>query len=132
MDRALIKFNNFLDVANAYKTNNQLYMFLRDCAFRGIYEFISSNICVDDMKNHINQLYGEFQNEIAQYQWNFFTMQKETYNQFLEFFYSNINFDSASEKLLTVCIDLLDNQKYFGNFDNLSLQRSIILLILLL
>ena len=45
MDRALIKFNNFLDVANAYKTNNQLYMFLRDCAFRGIYEFISSNIC---------------------------------------------------------------------------------------
>ena len=57
---------------------------------------------------------------------------KKNYNQFLEFFYSNINFDSASEKLLTVCIDLLDNQKYFGNFDNLSLQRSIILLILLL
>ena len=132
MDRALIKFNNFLDVANAYKTNNQLYMFLRDCAFRGIYEFINSNICADDMKNHINQLYGEFQNEIAEYQWNFFTMQKETYNQFLAFFYSNINFDSASEKLLTVCIDLLDNQKYFGNFDNLYLQRSIILLILLL
>lgn len=51
MDRALIKFNNFLDVANAYKTNNQLYMFLRDCAFRGIYESISSNICADEMVN---------------------------------------------------------------------------------
>lgn len=127
MDRALIKFNNFLDVANAYKTNNQLYMFLRDCTFRGIYESISSNICGDEIKNHINQLYGEFQNEISQYQWNFFNMQKENYNQFLEFFYSNINFDSASEKLLTVCIDLIDNQKYFGTFDNLSLQRSIIL-----
>ena len=62
--------------------------------------------------------------EISQYQWNFFNMQKDLYMQFLEFFYSNINFETADEKLLNVCLDIIDNLKFFGTFDDLSLKRS--------
>ena len=124
MDRALIKFYNLLDVANAYNTNIPLYMFLRDCAFRNVYEAISSNLCKEEIKQNINKIYSEFQMEISQYQWNFFNMQKDLYMQFLEFFYSNINFDTADEKLLNVCLDIIDNLKFFGTFDDLSLKRS--------
>lgn len=127
MERALIKFYNLLDVANAYKSNITLYMFLRDCAFRNIYDAISSNLCKEETKQNINKIYNEFQMEISQYQWNFFNMKKETYMQFLEFFYSNINFDTADERLLNVCLDIIDNLKFFGTFDDLSLKRSKIL-----
>ena len=124
MERALSKFYNLLDVANAYKGNLGLYLFLRDCAFRGIFETMSSNIVQEDVKQKVYQLYNEFQGEISQYQWNFFSMQKEIYSQFLEFFYSNINFDTADEKLLTVCLDILENLRFFGTYDDLALKRS--------
>ncbi len=124
MERALSKFYNLLEVADAYKSNIGLYLFLRDCAFRGIFETMSSNLVQEETKQKVHQLYNQFQGEITQYQWNFFSMQREVYSQFLEFFYSKINFDTADEKLLTVCLDILENLRFFGTYDDLALKRS--------
>ena len=35
-----------------------------------------------------------------------------------------INFDTADEKLLTVCLDILENLRFFGTYDDLALKRS--------
>ena len=124
MQRALSKFYNLPQVADPYKSNIRLYLFLRDCAIRGIFETTSSNLVQEETKQKVYQLYNQFQGEINQYQWNFFSMQREVYSQFLEFFYSKINFDTADEKLLTVCLDILENLRFFGTYDDLALKRS--------
>ena len=85
---------------------------------------MSSNLVQEETKQKVHPLDKQFQGEITQYQWNFFSMQREVYSQFLEFFYSNINFDTADEKLLTVCLDILENLRFFGTYDDLALKRS--------
>ena len=124
MENTLQKFNNFLDVAKAYQSSPMIYMFIRECAFRCAFDAMQKGLCNENDKQRITNLYNQFQMETTQYNWNIKNLPKEDYSKFLEFFYSQIDFETAPANLLTICKDLTENLVYFGPLDDLAQRRS--------
>ena len=118
------KYFDCLNSSEHYKNNKNLYLFLKDCAFRWIYNVMNNpNVINPNEKNMINQTYSQFQNESNQMNWNFNNMSLNEYSQFLEQFYNTVNFDSCDIQMSSIVKTLTENQKFFGNLNDLAQQR---------
>ena len=117
------KFNDLINAANNFKSNLKVYMFLKDCAFRSIFNFFQSGQLSEPEKQNIQNLYGQFQNEINQYNWNINIMSLNEYQQFLNEFYSRYNFDTADINILIMAKELTENLQIFGNYDDVTRKR---------
>ena len=118
------KYYDCLNSSEHYKNNKNLYLFLKDCAFRWISNVMNNpNVINPNEKNMINQTYSQFQSESNQMNWNFNNMNLNEYSQFLEQFYNTLNFDSCEIQMLSIAKTLTENQKFFGNLNDLAQNR---------
>ena len=117
------KFNDLMNAANNFKGNLKVYMFLKDCAFRSIFNFFQNGQLTQSEKQNIQNLYGQFQNEINQYNWKISIMPLNEYQQFLNEFYSKNNFESADINTLIMAKELTENLSIFGNYDDVTKRR---------
>ena len=118
------KYFDCLNSSEHYKNNKNLYLFLKDCAFRWVSNVMNNpNVINPNEKNMINQTYSQFQSESNQMNWNFNNMSINEYSQFLEQFYNSLNFNSCDIQMLSIAKTLTENQKFFGNLNNLAQQR---------
>ena len=117
------KFNDLINAANNFKSNLKVYMFLKDCAFRSIFNFFQSGQLSEPEKQNIQNLYGQFQNEINQFKWNTNMMSLNEYQQFLNDFYSRYNFETVDVNLLIIAKELTENLSIFGNYDDVTKRR---------
>jgi hypothetical protein len=64
------KFYDLINAANANNNNVNIYMFIKDCAFRFVLQQMNS---IDEKsKINIQSLYYDFQKECQQNNWNFY------------------------------------------------------------
>ena len=117
------KFNDLINAANNFKGNLKVYMFLKDCAFRSIFNFFQSGQLSEPEKQNIQNLYGQFQNETQQCNWNINIMSLNEYQQFLNEFYSRYNFDTVDINVLIMAKELTENLSIFGNYDEMTRKR---------
>jgi hypothetical protein len=123
MESPMRKFNDLINAANNFKSNLKVYMFLKDCAFRSIFNFFQNGQLTQSEKQNIQNLYGQFQNEINQYNWKISIMPLNEYQQFLNEFYSKNNFESADINTLIMAKELTENLSIFGNYDDVTKRR---------
>ena len=71
MDTPMKKFNDLINYSNNCKGNTKIYMFLKDCAFRSVFNFFQSGNVNPQDKQNIQNLYSQFQTEVSQFNWNF-------------------------------------------------------------
>lgn len=124
MERAQGKFDNLFKVALAYKQYMNIYLFLKECAFRTIFNAMKSYPINPDEKIKIDHLYNSFQMEISQCNWNIYQMTQMDYQGFLEYYYNTINYDSTDKSMFEVARDVTENVAMLGAIDELSQKRS--------
>jgi hypothetical protein len=123
--RVMNQFKNYLDVANAYKQNANIYFFIKNYAFMKAYNVLSkdySGVSENEMME-FNKMNEEYKNERTQAKWSY-VMSKEEYKNFLEDFFSRIDFDKANPGLLALSRDLTEILGVFGEYDELTKKRS--------
>jgi hypothetical protein len=123
MESAIRKFNDLINISNNYKSNYKIYMFLKDCAFRSIFTVFQSGNLSEQEKQYVQNNYSQFQIEVAQYNWTFNSMTLNEYQQFLNEFYSKINFNIADLNTIILSKELTENLSFFGNYDDLTQRR---------
>ena len=123
MDSPMKKFNDLINYSNNCKGNLKIYMFLKDCAFRSVFNVFQNGNLNQQDKQNIQNLYSQFQKEVGQYNWNFKLMTLNEYQAFLNDFYSKFDFNNADLNILFLAKDLTENLCFFGNFDDLSQRR---------
>ena len=127
MSQLFYHFKIYIDVANNYKNNIQLYFLLKNYAFKMITatpNFMS--ILSEDEKIIYDQSLNQFQYEKSQNP-NIPLINSEGFKNFLEEFFKTIDFDSANLYLLNVCKDLSEVLLIYGPLDDLWNRRSNIL-----
>ena len=117
------KFNDLMSAANNSKGNLKIYMFLKDCAFRSIFTVFQSGNLSEQEKQYVQNNYSQFQIEVGQYNWTFNSMTLNEYQQFLNEFYSKINFNIADLNTIILSKELTENISFFGNYDDLTKRR---------
>ena len=123
MESAIRKFNDLINISNNYKSNYKIYMFLKDCAFRSIFTVFQSGNLSEQEKQSVQNNYSQFQIEVGQYNWTFNSMTLNEYQQFLNEFYSKINFNIADLNTIILSKELTENLSFFGNYDDLTQRR---------
>ena len=123
MESAIRKFNDLINISNNYKSNYKIYMFLKDCAFRSIFTVFQSGNLSEQEKQYVQNNYSQFQIEVGQYNWTFNSMTLNEYQQFLNEFYSTINFNIADLNTIILSKELTENLSFFGNYDDLTQRR---------
>ncbi len=123
MESAIKKFNDLINISNNYKSNYKIYMFLKDCAFRSIFTDFQSGNLSEQEKQYVQNNYSQFQIEVGQYNWTFNSMTLNEYQQFLNEFYSKINFNIADLNTIILSKELTENLSFFGNYDDLTKRR---------
>ena len=123
MESAIRKFNDLINISNNYKSNYKIYMFLKDCAFRSIFTVFQSGNLSEQEKQYVQNNYSQFQIEVGQYNWTFNSMTLNEYQQFLNEFYSKINFNIADLNTIILSKELTENLSFFGNYDDLTQRR---------
>jgi hypothetical protein len=123
MESAIRKFNDLINISNNYKSNYKIYMFLKDCAFRSIFTDFQSGNLSEQEKQYVQNNYSQFQIEVGQYNWTFNSMTLNEYQQFLNEFYSKINFNIADLNTIILSKELTENLSFFGNYDDLTKRR---------
>ena len=123
MESAIRKFNDLINISNNYKSNYKIYMFLKDCAFRSIFTVFQSGNLSEQEKQYVQNNYSQFQIEVGQYNWTFNSMTLNEYQQFLNEFYSKINFNIADLNIIILSKELTENLSFFGNYDDLTQRR---------
>ena len=123
MESAIRKFNDLINISNNYKSNYKIYMFLKDCAFRSIFTVFQSGNLSEQEKQYVQNNYSQFQIEVGQYNWTFNSMTLNEYQQFLNEFYSKINFNIADLNTIILSKELTENISFFGNYDDLTQRR---------
>ena len=115
------KFYDLINAANANNNNVNIYMFIKDCAFRFVFEHMNS--IDENNKINIQSLYYNFQKECQQNNWNFYNFNPNEYLNFIENFYKKINFDSCQISMLHATRSLTEILSYINKLDNLAMQR---------
>ena len=123
MDTPMKKFNDLINFSNNCKGNTKIYMFLKDCAFRSVFNFFQSGNVNPQDKQNIQNLYSQFQTEVSQFNWNFKLMTLNEYQAFLNDFYSKFDFNNADLNILFLAKELTENLCFFGNYDDLAQRR---------
>lgn len=123
MDEDLQICYNCLKAAEKNKNYGDIYMFLKDCAFKRMMNIVSQKSYPQNVTNQLANLYNQFQQEIQQFKWNFNSMKKERYSNFLNYYYKQYNFDTCSVEDLTTLKILTENFQYLGPVDNLTIDR---------
>ena len=123
MESAIRKFNDLINISNNYKSNYKIYMFLKDCAFRSIFTVFQSGNLSEQEKQYVQNNYSQFQIEVGQYNWTFNSMTLNEYQQFLNEFYSKINFNIADLNTIILSKELTENLSFFGNYYDLTQRR---------
>ena len=123
MESAIRKFNDLINISNNYKSNYKIYMFLKDCAFRSIFTDFQKGNLSEQEKQYVQNNYSQFQIEVGQYNWTFNSMTLNEYQQFLNEFYSKINFNIADLNTIILSKELTENLSFFGNYDDLTKRR---------
>lgn len=123
--KTLLKFKNYIDVANNYKQNPKLYFFLKNFAFTKAYNALSKDYTgVSESDRAVfESMMADYKQEKAIAKPDS-VMSKDDYYEFLEFFFSNINFDTCNLYIVEVCQDLNEVLGNFGDFDELATKRS--------
>lgn len=123
--RILSQIRNLLDIANNFKSNTNIYFFLKNYAFMVANSTLlkDNSGAFENEKKEITGMYREFRQEKANANWNYI-VPKEEYVQFLEQFLSNIDFDNANLFILNVSKDLTEVLGVYGEFDDLWSRRS--------
>lgn len=125
MSNPLKKFKNYLEIANTNMRNQNLYFFLKNYAFTNAYNSLqndSSDVTESDKKT-FDYLSQEFNKEKQLFGYNG-NMSKEEYQNFLEYFYGQIDFDNANIEKIEICRDMIEIFYVFGDLDELSKRRS--------
>ncbi|MCQ2819226.1 MAG: hypothetical protein MJ252_18340 [archaeon] len=124
MDEDLQIFYSLLNHAEKNKQYQDVYMFLKDCAFKMITKINNERHYPQEVTSQLFNLYNTFQQEINMYHWSLYQMKMERYKQFLEYYYKCFNFDSLSIPELGAFKSLTENLQYLGQIDNLFMDRS--------
>ena len=117
------KFNDLMSAANNSKGNLKIYMFLKDCAFRSVFNAFQSGQLSEQEKQYIKNLYPQFQMESNQYQWNIQIMQINEYQHFLNDYYKNYNFEIADINIILMAKALTECLSFIGNYDETTKRR---------
>jgi hypothetical protein len=123
MDSPMQKFNDLINYSNNCKGNIKLYMFLKDCAFRSVFNVFQNGNLNQQDKQNIQNLYSQFQSEVGQFNWNFKLMTLNEYQAFLNDFYSKFDFNNVDLNILLLAKELTENLSFFGNYDDLAQRR---------
>ena len=123
METPMRKFNDLISFSNNFKGNIKIYMFLKDCAFRSVFNAFQNGNLNEHEKQTIQTLYSNFQMEVGQNNWTFNSMQLNEYQSFLNEFYNNYNMNNADLNILILGKELTENLSYFGNYDDLTKRR---------
>ena len=117
------KFNDLMSASNNSKGNLKIYMFLKDCAFRSVFNAFQSGQLSEQEKQYIKNLYPQFQMESNQYKWNIQIMQINEYQQFLTDYYKNYNFEIADINIIMMAKALTECLSFIGNYDETTKRR---------
>ena len=117
------KFNDLMSAANNSKGNLKIYMFLKDCAFRSVFNAFQSGQLSEQEKQYIKNLYPQFQMESNQYKWNIQIMQINEYQHFLNDYYKNYNFEIADINIILMAKALTECLSFIGNYDETTKRR---------
>jgi hypothetical protein len=123
-NRVLEKFKNLIDVADNNRKNQNLYFFIKNYAFSTAYNILSKDYTgiKENDRAIFENMRSQFKLEKETIKPNH-VMSKNEYISFLEYFYSNINFDDCSLYVLEVSKDLTEVLAIFGEFDDLWIKR---------
>ena len=111
------KYNQFADFYRQSRPN--IYFFLKDCGFQYIYKINNNRFPTQDSQN----MFNGFQAEMSQAQWQRNKISKMEYSQFLEEFFKKVDFNKVDLESCEIMKILTENNKVFGNVDNLTNQR---------
>lgn len=121
-NRSLAKFYNYINVADKSKEiYPKIYYYIKTYAFRFIYELISNENFPYDERMKIITLYNAFREEEENNPISQAKITKEEYDQFLEFFFSKMDFCNLD--MLYVSKDMLEIMLCFGSLDKLAVDR---------
>jgi hypothetical protein len=116
-------FNNMMEFSNYFQKNYNIYMFLRECAFRKIYnDYMNNQLSTKDC-NLIRNTYSKFEKEKKENNWHFHSVSIKTYKVFLEDIYVRLNINIANYDNLVLAKELTENLSFFGNYDDLTIKR---------
>lgn len=119
------KVSNILEAANNYKQNVNLYYTLKDYIFRKVCFVLTQNKSAlepNELTSFEKSL-NEFKAESNKFSSSNF-MGKQDYINFLESFFSKLDFDSANPFMIQVSKDLTEVLEVYGQLDELWVQRS--------
>lgn len=124
MDEDMQTFFNSLSVADKNNNYIDIYMFIKDCAFKRIQTITNQRAYPQNITGQLFDLYNKFQGEIQMYNWNFYSMKQDRYGNFLNYLYKQYNFAQCSIVDLLTLKALTENLQLLGSIDNLSRDRS--------
>lgn len=124
MEIAQAKFDNLFRTAMSFKQHMNIYLFLKDCAFKTIFTAMQTYPYNPDEKIKIDHLFNSFQMEISQCNWSFFYMKKPDYQGFLEYYYNTIDYGSMDKNLFETARDVTEVIGLLGEIEELSQKRS--------
>ncbi len=116
-------FNNMMEFSNFFKKNYNIYMFLRECAFRKIYNDYMNNILSTKDCNMIRNNYSIFEKEKKANNWHFHSLSIKEYKIFLEDIYVRLNINIANYDNLVLAKELTENLSFYGKYDDLTIKR---------
>jgi hypothetical protein len=124
MSKLFYHFKIYIDVANNYKNNTQIYFLLKNYAFKMVGATPNFQSQFDETeKKYFDHTLQEFQNEKAN-NLNIPLINADGYKAFLEEFFKPMDFESANLYLLNVCKDLTEVLQIYGPLEDLWNRRS--------
>ena len=116
-------FNNMMEFSNYFKNNFNIYMFLKECAFRKIHnDYMNNKLSSNDCKI-IRNNYSQFEKEKKLKNWHFHSLPIKEYKIFLEDIYARLNINIANYDNLVLAKELTENISFYGNYDDLTIKR---------
>jgi hypothetical protein len=128
MSDIFLQFKNLIEFANNFQNNKNIYFFIKNYAFMRAFRILSQNPnCVDNNENaNFTQMMNDYKQEktLARHD---YVMPKDEYKNFLENLFDTIDFENANSFVISICKDLIEIQGIFGELEDLSERRSIII-----
>jgi hypothetical protein len=123
-ERAIQKFYNLLDVAYQFKNYTDYYFFIKGCAITKAKPILANEHsgASEKVLHDFESVSKEFQIEKKEIPYK--VLYQQQYIDFLENYFSNINFDDADLLTIQKCQDLTDLLGCFGKFDDIWNRRS--------
>lgn len=125
MSKLFSQLQNYLEISEKYRSQPTLYYFIKNYAFNKCCNYVSKDIKVFTQEERaiFDNLLNDYKNELAVNKPNSFA-NKEEYIQFLENYFSCVDFDHANLKTIEMCRDLTEVLSFFGELEDLWIRRS--------